>query len=163
MTELTHLDGKGAARMVDVGEKPVSLRRALAQATLTAKPEVIRRLAQGDVPKGDAFAAARIAGILAAKRTDELIPLCHSLALDSVSVEFEVGEGRIRVRAEARLHAKTGAEMEALLAASVAALTLYDMGKALDREMIVSDVMLLEKEGGVRGAFKRTRPKGDEP
>ena len=145
--------------MVDVGEKPVSRRRAVATATLTARPEVIARLAAGDLPKGEALAAARIAGILAAKRVDELIPLCHSLALEAVVIDFEIAEHCIRIRAETRLAAKTGAEMEALMAASVAALTLYDMGKALDREMVISDVMLLEKDGGVRGAFKRETTK----
>ncbi len=129
--------------MVDVGGKPQSRRRAVARAVLRMAPETASRL--GDLPKGDALAAAQIAGIMAAKRTSELIPLCHPLPLTHVGVELEVGESAVEITATAETTAQTGVEMEALVAATVAALTIYDMAKAVDRDLVVAEVRLLEK------------------
>ena len=129
--------------MVDVGGKPLSRRRAVAQATLRVKPETAARLT--DLPKGDALAAAKLAGIMAAKRTSELIPLCHPLPLSHVEVRIEVGEGGVSIVAAAETTAQTGVEMEALVAASIAALTIYDMAKAIDSSMDLAEVRLLEK------------------
>jgi cyclic pyranopterin phosphate synthase len=143
VSELSHLDEAGELRMVDVGGKPLSRRRAVAQATLRVKPETAARLA--DLPKGDALAAARLAGIMAAKRTSELIPLCHPLPLSHVEVRIEVGEEGVSIVAAAETTAQTGVEMEALVAASVAALTIYDMAKAIDSSMQLAEVRLLEK------------------
>jgi cyclic pyranopterin phosphate synthase len=143
--------------MVDVGEKPVTQRRAVASAALRARPETVAAIASRALAKGDALAVARVAGIMAAKRTPELIPLCHPLPLDAVQVDFELDEagGRIAVRATAACSARTGVEMEALVAASVAALCLYDMCKAIDREMAIERVQLEEKAGGASGEFRR--------
>jgi cyclic pyranopterin phosphate synthase len=143
---LTHLDEKGAARMVDVAGKPIQRRRAVASGKLFCSPATLALLRDGQVPKGDAFAAARIAGILAAKRTDELIPLCHSLPVNSASVDFEYIPEGVLIRAEITTDAKTGIEMEALTAVSVAALTLYDMLKAVDKGMRIGDIVLELKE-----------------
>ena len=143
MTELSHIDEAGRVRMVDVGGKPVSRRRATARATLRMAPETAQRLRE--LPKGDALAAAQLAGIMAAKRTSELIPLCHPLPLSVVDVSLAVGEGVVEISASAETVAQTGVEMEALVAAAVAALTVYDMAKAIDKEMVVSDVRLVEK------------------
>jgi cyclic pyranopterin phosphate synthase len=144
--DLTHLDDRGRARMVDVGEKPPMRREAVAEGMFCAAAETLDRLLAGDLPKGEALAVARIAGIQAAKRCDELIPLCHTLPLDQVTVEFERVEAmQLRVVATARTTAKTGVEMEALAAVSVAALTLYDMTKAIDRDLRVEGVRLLRK------------------
>ena len=143
MSELSHLDERGAIRMVDVGGKPSSRRRAVARATLKAAPETVARLAE--LPKGDALAAARLAGIMAAKRTSDLIPLCHPLPLTVVDVSLEVGAESVDVVASAETAAQTGVEMEALVAASVAALTVYDMAKAIDSSMAITEVRLLEK------------------
>jgi cyclic pyranopterin phosphate synthase len=143
VSELSHLDEAGELRMVDVGGKPLSRRRAVAQATLRVKPETAARLA--DLPKGDALAAARLAGIMAAKRTSELIPLCHPLPLSHVEVRIEVGEEGVSIVAAAETTAQTGVEMEALVAASIAALTIYDMAKAIDSSMQLAEVRLLEK------------------
>src|SRR6266496_3752784 len=143
MNELSHLDESGAVRMVDVGDKPLSRRRAVAGASLSVAPETAARLSE--LPKGDAIAAARLAGIMAAKRTSELIPLCHPLPLTHVEIEVEVGEDAVRITAAAETTAQTGVEMEALVAASIAALTIYDMAKAIDKEMVVEHVRLLEK------------------
>ncbi len=143
---LTHLDDAGAARMVDVGGKPLTRRRAVAEALLRAAPATLDRIVAGDLPKGEAIAVARIAGIQAAKRCDELIPLCHGLPLDAVDVEIErTAPETLRVVATARTVARTGVEMEALTAAAVAALTLYDMTKAIDRGLVVDGLRLLEK------------------
>jgi cyclic pyranopterin monophosphate synthase len=139
--------------MVDVGGKPVTQRRALAEAVLVTGTEVMRVVRAGTTPKGNVFESARIAGIMAAKRTADLIPLCHSLALDHVAVDFEPGEDRIKVTVGVAARAATGVEMEALTAAAVAALTLYDMLKALSRTMVVASVRLLEKSGGQHGDF----------
>ena len=141
----SHLDAAGAAHMVDVGHKPVQVRSASAAGELVCQPATIALLRAQALPKGDVLAAARLAGILAAKRTDELIPLCHGLPLDSVSVNFEVLDDRIRISATARVSARTGVEMEALVAVSVAALTLYDMMKAADKTMAIGDIRVTEK------------------
>lgn len=151
MTRLTHLDEQGAARMVDVGGKPATARSATATGRIRMSVEALGTLADGGGPKGDALAAARIAGIMAAKRTGDLIPLCHPLALDAVSVDFAVEPDAIRVTAKASLTGRTGVEMEAMTAASVALLTLYDMGKALDKAMVIEGVRLLAKSGGKSG------------
>lgn len=143
MSELSHVDAAGEVRMVDVGGKPVSQRRAVARAVLRVKAETASRL--GSLPKGDAIAAAKLAGIMAAKRTSDLIPLCHPLPLTHVGVEIAVGDDEVEILASAETAAQTGVEMEALVAASVAALTVYDMAKAIDASMEVAEVRLLEK------------------
>jgi cyclic pyranopterin phosphate synthase len=143
VSELSHVDPAGAVHMVDVGDKPMSRRRAVASATVAMAPATASRLR--DLPKGDALTTAQLAGIMAAKRTSELIPLCHPLPLSHVDVELEVGERSVEIRASAETTAQTGVEMEALTAASVAALTVYDMAKAIDKEMTIGDVRLLEK------------------
>ncbi len=144
--KLTHTDERGRVRMVDVGDKPPLRRRAVAEARFLAAPATLAAIMQGDLPKGEALAAARIAGIAAAKRCDELIPLCHTLPLDAVEVNFELREDCIRIEAAASVVAKTGVEMEALTAASVAALTLYDMAKAIDKELRIEGLRLVLKE-----------------
>jgi cyclic pyranopterin phosphate synthase len=143
VSDLSHVDETGALRMVDVGSKPQSRRRATARAELRMAPETARRLRE--LPKGDALAAAQLAGIMAAKRTSELIPLCHPLPLSHVEVRLQVGGDRVEIVASAETTAQTGVEMEALTAATVAALTVYDMAKAIDKEMVVAEVRLLEK------------------
>jgi cyclic pyranopterin phosphate synthase len=143
MSDLSHVDEAGDVRMVDVGAKPQSRRRAVARAELRMAPETARRLRE--LPKGDALTTAQLAGIMAAKRTSELIPLCHPLPLTHVEVTLEVGDDRVVIVASAETTAQTGVEMEALTAASVAALTVYDMAKAIDKEMVVAEVRLLEK------------------
>ena len=143
MNELSHLDESGAVRMVDVGGKPVSHRRARAQAVVRMAPETAVRLAE--LPKGDALAAARLAGIMAAKRTADLIPLCHPLPLTHIAVELRVGEAEVEIEASAETTAQTGVEMEALVAASIAALTIYDMAKGVDSGMEIGEIRLLEK------------------
>jgi cyclic pyranopterin phosphate synthase len=153
---LTHLDGKGQARMVDVSGKAVTLRRAVATARVRMEPATLELITSGRAAKGDVAATARIAGIMAAKRTSDLIPLCHPLPLTRVSVEIEPeGDSALRVTATAETEARTGVEMEALTAASVAALTVYDMCKAVDRGMIIQDVGLQSKEGGASGTWTR--------
>ena len=153
----SHLDPDGAPRMVDVGDKPISTRRAVASATVRMRPDVLATLLEAGGPKGDALVTARLAGIGGAKRTSDLIPLCHPLPLDAVEVELTPDReaGMVVIRAEARATARTGVEMEALTAASVAALTLYDMAKALQRDIIIERVELLEKSGGRSGDFRR--------
>ena len=155
VTELTHLDEKGRARMVDVGHKPVTAREAVARAEVRMRVATLRLIAEVKVAKGDVLAVARVAGIMAAKRTHELIPLCHPLPITFVGVEFELGEeagvGAVAVEATARTNAQTGVEMEALTAVSVAALTIYDMCKAVDRAMRITDVRLARKIGGKSG------------
>jgi cyclic pyranopterin monophosphate synthase len=151
----THLSDDGAPRMVDVGSKSVTARRAVAEATVRMRAEVLATLVDAGGPKGDAFVTARLAGIGAAKRTAELIPLCHPLQLDRVDVELtpDAAAGTVTIRAEVAATARTGVEMEALTAASVAALTLYDMAKALQRDIVIESVRLLEKSGGRSGDF----------
>jgi cyclic pyranopterin phosphate synthase len=154
---LTHLNAKGEAHIVDIGDKAVTRRRAVAQARIVAQPETIATIMGGGLKKGDALAVARVAGIMAAKKTSELIPLCHPIPLTKVSVEIEAdGSAAILIQATAETTGQTGVEMEALVAASTAALTLYDMAKAIDRGMIVTDLCLLEKSGGKSGDFTRT-------
>ena len=143
MAELSHLSEAGDVRMVDVGGKPVSRRRAVARASVRMSAETAQRLR--DLPKGDALVTAQLAGIMAAKRTSELIPLCHPLPLSHVEVSLEVGEAGVEITAAVETTAQTGVEMEALTAVSVAALTVYDMAKAIDQKMIVTDVSLVEK------------------
>jgi cyclic pyranopterin phosphate synthase len=143
MSELSHVDTAGSVRMVDVGEKPPSRRRAVARAVLTMAPETATRLRE--LPKGDALATAQLAGIMAAKRTAELIPLCHPLPLSHVAVTLEVGGSEVEIEAVAETTAQTGVEMEALTAASVAALTVYDMAKAIDKGLVVGEIRLVEK------------------
>jgi len=143
VSELSHVDESGSVRMVDVGAKPLSRRRAVAVAKLQMAPDTARRLRE--LPKGDALATAQLAGIMAAKRTSDLIPLCHPLPLSHVSVELEVHDDRVEITAAAETTAQTGVEMEALTAATVAALTVYDMAKAIDKEMVIASVRLVEK------------------
>jgi len=157
VSELTHLDDEGRAAMVDVSDKQVSARRAVARAVVRVSAETARLVLAGDAPKGDVIGVARIAGIQAAKRTHELIPLCHALPLSFVGVEVAVdaGTGEIELVAEARTTAQTGVEMEALTAASVAALTVYDMVKGVERGASIGVVELLEKSGGRSGHWRR--------
>ncbi|MBN8846300.1 MAG: cyclic pyranopterin monophosphate synthase MoaC [Sphingomonadales bacterium] len=154
MTRPTHLDDTGAAHMVDVGNKAATARRAVAGGRISMSAQALEAIRTGNAPKGDVLSTARIAGIMAAKRTADLIPLCHPIALTKVSVEFEWESDGISVRATAATMGPTGVEMEALTAASVALLTLYDMAKALDRAMILGDIRLLEKSGGRSGEWR---------
>jgi cyclic pyranopterin phosphate synthase len=154
MSNLTHLDEHGKARMVDVSGKETTKRVATAQAVLTMLPETLRKICENELAKGDALTVARVAGILAAKKVDQLIPLCHSLPLADVSVDFEFGEGRLTIRTSATTVAQTGVEMEALTAAAVAALTVYDMAKAVDKRMELGEVHLVSKTGGKSGEFQ---------
>jgi cyclic pyranopterin phosphate synthase len=156
MSDLTHLDDKGRARMVDVSDKAVTVRRAHASGRLRMQRATLERILSGDLPKGDVLAVARTAGIMAAKQTSSLIPLCHPLPLDAVTVQFErEADDVLRIEATITVTARTGAEMEALVAVSVAGLTVYDMCKAVDRGMQLTDVMLLEKSGGRSGVWRR--------
>lgn len=157
MAELTHLDEHGRARMVDVGAKPETERVAIARAEVRMKPETLALIQSGGVPKGDVIGVARVAGIMAAKRTGELIPLCHPLPITSASVDFTFDERGSRVLIESRVSTvgKTGVEMEALTACAVAGLTIYDMCKAVDRAMVVGEVRLVKKSGGKSGTFIR--------
>ncbi|MDR7023197.1 MAG: cyclic pyranopterin monophosphate synthase MoaC [Pseudomonadales bacterium] len=151
---LTHLDAQGRANMVDVSDKALTVREAVAEALVRMRPQTLQMITQGDHPKGDVFAVARIAGIQAAKKTSDLIPLCHPLMLTSVKVELAPeGADAVRITARCKLTGQTGVEMEALTAASVAALTIYDMCKAVDRGMVIESVRLLEKVGGKSGHF----------
>ena len=154
MNSLTHLDEHGNARMVDVGGKAETARVAIASGRIQMSPEALTAIRQGDVPKGDVLAAARIAGIMAAKKTAELIPLCHPLALDSVGIDFAFEEDGVRASATASLTGRTGVEMEAMTACSIALLTIYDMAKAIDKGMIIEDLRLIEKRGGKSGIWK---------
>ena len=153
---LTHIDDKGAARMVDVAEKATTVREALAECIVRMAPATIEAVREGTA-KGDALQVARVAGIMAAKRTSELIPLCHPLPLTSVGIDFEFVEGGIRALARARVVGQTGVEMEALTAAAVAGLTLIDMTKGVERGVYIETVRLLEKSGGRSGTWKRER------
>jgi cyclic pyranopterin phosphate synthase len=154
---LTHLNERGEAHIVDIGDKAITRRRALAQAKIVAETGTIVAIMGGGLKKGDALAVARIAGIMAAKKTSDLIPLCHPIPLTKVSVDIEAdGPDAILIRATAETTGQTGVEMEALVAASTAALTLYDMAKAIDRAMVISDLCLVEKSGGKSGDFVRT-------
>jgi cyclic pyranopterin phosphate synthase len=157
MKKLTHVDGQGRAKMVDVTEKPETLREAVARASVYMKARTLRLIQDGKVEKGDVLCVSRVAGILAAKKTGELIPMCHPLNLTAVDLEFTFDEKKHRIDIHSRVRTtdRTGVEMEALTAVSVAALTIYDMCKAVDREMVVSEIMLIEKSGGRSGTFRR--------
>ena len=159
MPKLTHLDEKGAARMVDVSGKDVTERTARAEGFVEMKPETLALIEKGDAKKGDVLATARIAGIMAAKRTHELIPLCHPLAISKASVELSPSQdpSGIHVAAEVKVSGQTGVEMEALTAVSIACLTIYDMLKAADKGMIIREVRLIEKQGGKSGHWKAGR------
>jgi len=154
---LTHIDEKGNARMVDVSQKNITLREAVASCKVSMKPNTLRMIINGNMPKGDVLSTARIAGIMAAKRTSELIPMCHQVPLDEVKLELDhdFEKSCISIKAVARCTWKTGVEMEALTAASVAGLTIYDMCKAVDKEMVIGDIMLLKKSGGKSGEYIR--------
>ncbi|MBB3749692.1 cyclic pyranopterin phosphate synthase [Mycolicibacterium sp. BK634] len=152
---LSHLDEHGAARMVDVTEKAATTRTAVAAGTVHTTAEVVTLIASGGLPKGDALATARVAGILAAKRTSDLIPLCHHLALTGVDIDFAIGEAEVGVTASVRTTDRTGVEMEALTAVSVAALTVYDMIKAVDPAARIENIRVLRKEGGKTGLWVR--------
>ncbi len=155
MADLTHIDKKGRARMVDVGDKAVTQRVAVASATVTTRADVVEKIRQGAMAKGDVLATARIAGIMAAKRTSELIPLCHPLRIDGVDIDLTLAPTALHITASVRASDRTGVEMEALTAASIAALTVYDMCKAVDREMTISALQLEKKTGGKSGTFER--------
>lgn len=158
---LTHLDAKGQARMVDVGAKGITEREAIARGRVIMSQATLNLILEGKVPKGDVLAVARVAGIMAAKKTGELIPLCHPLNLTSASVEFQPqGEGILEIEARVKTVGQTGVEMEALTAVSVAALTIYDMCKAVERGMVVTDIRLVEKSGGRSGTWQR---EGEKP
>lgn len=154
MAGLTHLDDKGAARMVDVGGKAETRRSATAAGFIRMSPATLAAIRDGSGPKGDVLAASRIAGIMAAKKTGELIPLCHPLALDAVTVDFAFEANGIAVSTRASLSGKTGVEMEALTAASIALLTIYDMAKALEKGMVIENIRLIEKTGGKSGDWR---------
>ena len=153
-TDLTHLDPQGHARMVDVGGKAQTARIAVAAGRIRMSPAALAAIRDGDVPKGDVLAAARIAGIMAAKKTAELIPLCHPLALDAVTIDFAFAPGALEVMATASLTGRTGVEMEAMTAVSIALLTVYDMAKAVDKGMVIEAVRLIEKRGGKSGDWR---------
>ncbi|MDG2306181.1 MAG: cyclic pyranopterin monophosphate synthase MoaC [Candidatus Binatia bacterium] len=155
--KLSHVDERGRAQMVDVGEKAATSRVAVARGAVRMKPETAARIADGQIAKGDVVATARIAGVMAAKKTGELIPLCHPLPIDYIDVRVDVdpAAGRVALEAEARITAKTGIEMEALTAVSVAGLTIYDMCKAIDRGMVLEDICLVKKSGGRSGDWVR--------
>lgn len=155
MTGLTHLDEDGAARMVDVGAKAVTAREAVASGRIDMSAEAAKAIADGLVKKGDVLAVARVAGIMAAKKTADLIPLCHPIALSAVTVDFDLDANGVTVTAIARTAGQTGVEMEALTAASVALLTIYDMAKALDKAMVIGAVQLESKTGGKSGDWRR--------
>ena len=157
MNKLTHFDEKGQARMVDVTPKAETLRVAVARGRVFAKPETLRLIAERDFAKGDVLEVARLAGIMATKRTGDLIPLCHPLALTAVKVDLSINEAerRVEIEAEVQTVGRTGVEMEALTAVSVASLTVYDMCKSVDREMEISDIRLVKKTGGKSGTFIR--------
>ncbi len=162
---LSHTDAQGKASMVDVSDKPATVREARAQARILMRPETLEQIRDNSLKKGDVLAVARIAGIQAAKKTADLIPLCHPLALSKVAVEFELHEepAGVTITSYCKLSGQTGVEMEALTAASVAALTIYDMCKAVDMEMVIEQLCLLEKSGGRRGHYQRSAEHLTEP
>ena len=152
---LSHVDARGRVRMVDVGDKPVTAREAVARGSITMSAEALAQIRRGEVKKGDPLQAARLAGIMAAKQTASLIPLCHPLPISSVQVELTPTRQGYDIEARVRTTAQTGVEMEALTAVSVAALTIYDMVKAVDKRMVISDITLMFKSGGKSGTFRR--------
>ncbi|HVX15333.1 MAG TPA: cyclic pyranopterin monophosphate synthase MoaC [Pirellulales bacterium] len=157
MNELTHFDDQGASRMVDVGDKPITLRSARASARVRMEPPTLQLIRDRGTAKGDVLEVARLAGIMAAKQTPQLIPLCHAIGLDAVEVGFSFPDAEsVAIEATVRVHARTGVEMEAMVAASVAALTIYDMCKAADRSMTIEQIRLEEKSGGRSGHYERT-------
>jgi cyclic pyranopterin phosphate synthase len=158
VSELTHIDEHGRARMVDVGDKPDTVREAKARGVVLMQPATLRLIQRHELEKGDVLAVAKIAGIMAAKRTAELIPLCHPLPLTGIDLSFRAHaeEGRLEIESRARVIGKTGVEMEALTAVATAALTVYDMCKAVDREMAITEIRLIEKRGGRSGVFRRS-------
>lgn len=155
--KLTHLDKEGRVKMVDVSNKPLTEREAVAKGSVHMKPETLRLIKDRKVPKGDVLCVSRVAGIMAAKKTSELVPMCHPLNITSVNIDFTLDgkKNRIDIRSSTKILGQTGVEMEALAAVCAAALTIYDMCKAVDREMVISDIMLTEKRGGRSGVFKR--------
>ena len=156
MSELTHLNAKGEARMVDIGQKGETRREAVARGRITMKPGTLEQIKTSSIKKGDVLSVARVAGIMAAKKTPELIPLCHPILIDDISVDFDLdGDDSIGISAGVKSTGKTGAEMEALTAVSVAALTIYDMAKAVDRGMTISQIRLESKKGGKSGTYRR--------
>jgi cyclic pyranopterin phosphate synthase len=154
ISDLTHIDESGSAHMVDIGTKPATERVAIASGTISMSAEALHAIKVGNAPKGDVLGTARIAGIMAAKKTGETIPLCHPLALDAVNIDFTFLDNSIAVRATASLTGKTGVEMESMVAVSVALLTIYDMAKALDKSMVIGSIHLVEKRGGKSGHWK---------
>jgi cyclic pyranopterin phosphate synthase len=152
---LTHIDRRGAARMVDVGNKAVTRRIAVAEGRVRMRASTLKAILRGGAPKGDVFGAARIAGIMAAKKTAELIPLCHPLPINAIRIDFAPGENVVLIRSRVSVEGKTGVEMEALCAVAVAALTIYDMCKSMDRGVVISDIHLVSKSGGASGEFRR--------
>lgn len=157
MKRLTHLDKEGRAKMVDISEKPLTQREAVAKGSVYMKPETLRLIEDKKIPKGDVLCVSRVAGIMAAKRTSEVIPMCHPLNITSVDIKLNLDSKKNKVDIEAcvKILGRTGVEMEALTAVSAAALTVYDMCKAVDKEMVISDIMLTEKRGGRSGVYKR--------
>lgn len=158
MSDFTHIDEEGKARMVDVSGKPLTEREAVASGRVKMRPETLKLIIENRIAKGEVFQVARIAGIMAAKKTSQLIPLCHPLGITSIKVDFNVidDENAVEIVSRVKTTGQTGVEMEALTATAVAALTIYDMCKAVDREMVITEVMLLEKRGGKSGEFKRS-------
>lgn len=154
MTKLTHIDASGTARMVDVGAKAETARTAVASGFIRIEASALERIRAGDAPKGDVLGTARIAGIMAAKRTSDIIPMCHPLMLDAVNLDFDYAEDGIQVVATASLTGKTGVEMEAMTAVSAALLTIYDMAKALDKGMVIERICLIAKSGGKSGDWR---------
>lgn len=157
MAKLTHFDEEGRSRMVDVSNKDETLRVAVARGSITMNPETFGLIQDGKIAKGDVLGVARVAGIMAAKKTSELIPMCHPLNITGIDLHFhpDPGASRIEIEAQVRITGKTGVEMEALTAVSAAALTIYDMAKAVDRGMVISEIRLMRKSGGKSGAFER--------
>jgi cyclic pyranopterin phosphate synthase len=156
MNELTHLDSSGEARMVDVGDKGITRREAIASGRVIMKPDTLEQIKAAKLKKGDVLAVARVAGIMAAKKTPDLIPLCHPILIDEITVDFDLsGNDSIGITAAARSSGKTGVEMEAMVAASVAALTIYDMAKAVDRGITITEIRLESKKGGKSGTYRR--------
>lgn len=155
--KLTHIDKAGKVKMVDVSEKKTTLREAVASGSISMEKETLKLITEGKIAKGNALETARLAGIMAAKKTCEIIPLCHQLNLSSVTVDLKIDKkkSRINIEAKAKCKGETGVEMEALVAASTAALTIYDMCKAVDKGMVISDIMLLKKTGGKSGKWER--------
>jgi cyclic pyranopterin phosphate synthase len=156
MSELTHLNSSGDAKMVDVGEKEITRREAVATGRVMMKPETLRQIRSAGLKKGDVLAVARVAGIMAAKKTPDLIPLCHPIPVDEIAVDFDLSaDDSVGITATARCSGRTGVEMEAMVAASVAALTIYDMAKSIDRGMTITEIRLESKKGGKSGVYKR--------